>query len=79
MIVYQATKERFLRDALEDDIHEVVRAAYLERTGRRVGRSELGAWKESLVCMAKVLRDRDIPEDSGVAIEYGSPGTGTEP
>ena len=76
MIVYQATKAQFLKHAFEDDIHEVVRAAYLERTGRRVSPSELGAWKESLVCMAKVLNDRDIPDDSGVAIEYGIPGSG---
>jgi len=71
LIVYQATKTQFLKHAFEDDIHEVVGAGYKERTGRRVGPSEFAAWKESLVYMAKVLSDRDIPEDSGVAIEYG--------
>jgi hypothetical protein len=75
LIVYQATKAQFLKHAFEDDIHEVVGAAYRQRTGRRVGPSEFSAWKESLVSMAKVLSDRDIPEDSGVAIEYGIPGS----
>jgi len=75
VIIYQATKEAFLRDAFDRDIHEVVEAAYRTRTGRRVGSSEIAAWKESLVCMAKVLNDRDIPDDSGVAIEYGIPGS----
>jgi len=65
-----------IKDAFEDDIHEVVGTAYKARTGRRVGPSEFAAWKESLVYMAKVLSDRDIPEDSGVAIEYGIPGSG---
>jgi DUF2075 family protein/phage repressor protein C with HTH and peptisase S24 domain len=75
LIVYQSTKAQFLKHAFEDDIHDVVGAAYKERTGRRVSPSEFSAWKESLVCMAKVLNDRDIPDDSGVAIEYGIPGS----
>jgi DUF2075 family protein len=73
MIVYQQTKEGFLRDALDRDIEEVVAAAYLESTGARVGRAELRSWRESLLCMAKVLRDPAIPEDAGVAIEYHLP------
>lgn len=76
MIVYQSTKTGFLRDALQHDIHDIVGAAYTERTGRRVGPSEFSAWKESLIYMAKVLADEGIPEDSGVAIEYGIPGSG---
>src|SRR5258706_6169156 len=75
MIVYQATKAQFLKHAFEEDIHDVVGAAYKARTGRRVGPSEFSAWKESLVSMAKVLSDPDIPENSGIAIEYGIPGS----
>lgn len=75
MIVYQATKTQFLKHAFEEDIHEVIGAAYKARTGRRVSPSEFASWKESLICMAKVLKDEGIPEDSGIAIEYGIPGS----
>ncbi len=76
MIVYQATKAKFLKDAFERDIHEIVGAEYKARTGKRVGPSEFGSWKESLIYMAKVLNDEAIPADSGVAIEYGIPQSG---
>ncbi len=75
MIVYQATKGQFLRDTFHDDIHEIIRDSYKECTGREVGRSELASWRESLVCMAKVLNDEAIPIDVGVAIEYVIPQT----
>lgn len=73
MIVYQETKAGFLRDALDRDIEEVVAAAYRKSTGAGVGRAELRSWRESLLCMAKVLRDPAIPDDAGVAIEYHLP------
>lgn len=71
MIVYNETKDRFLADVFDRDIEEVVLAAYKARTGRSVGASELSSWRSSLTCMAKVLRDDEIPADAGVAIEYG--------
>ena len=71
MIVYQKSKREFLDDTFKRDIEEVVRLAYLARTGYRVSSSEIKAWKESLAAMAKVLNDDDIPENSGIAIEFG--------
>jgi hypothetical protein len=76
VIVYQATKAKFLKDAFERDIHEVVGAEFKARTGKRVSPSEFASWKESLMYMAKVLNDDTIPTDSGVAIEYGIPQSG---
>lgn len=73
MIVYQATKSRFLSDTNNRDIEDVVAAAYLARTGRYVPRAEIRSWRESLTQMAKVLSDEDIPGDIGVGIEYGIP------
>ena len=75
MIVYQATKARFLEDSFKRDIQDVICTAYRERTGRNVSPSEFRSWRESLFCMAKVLNDEGIPEDSGVAIEYNIPQT----
>ncbi|MBS0400274.1 MAG: ATP-binding protein, partial [Proteobacteria bacterium] len=75
MIIYQSTKDGFLNDAFGQDIEGVVLGAYQARTGHRVAKSEVRAWKGSLLAMAKVLRHESIPDDCGVAIEYVIPQT----
>lgn len=75
MIIYRATKAKFLNDALTRDIEEVVAQAYRERTGVGVPAGEFRAWRESLLQMAKVMSDEGIPVNSGVAIEYKIPPT----
>jgi len=75
MIIYQANKLEFLNHAFRDDIEDIVSKHYGEATGRSVGSSELAAWKNSLLEMAKVLDDAEIPNDAGVAIEYQLPQT----
>jgi hypothetical protein len=75
MIIYQSTKSGFLDDAFGHDIEAVVLGAYQDRTGRRVAKTEIRAWKESLMAMAKVLRHESIPDDCGIAIEYVIPQT----
>lgn len=75
MIIYRATKAKFLDDALARDIEEVVALAYRERTGQGVAPGEFRAWRESLLQMAKVMSDEGIPVTSGVAIEYKIPQT----
>jgi hypothetical protein len=75
VIVYNATKQVFLEDTFTREIHEVIQERLRER-GVNVGRSELSSWKESLVYMARALNDDGIPQDSGVAIEFGIPQTG---
>lgn len=75
MIVYQESKDGFLRDTFSRDIEEVVLEAYRRRTGRSVSRGEVRSWKESLLALAKVISDDVIPADCGVAIEYGIPQT----
>lgn len=73
MIVYQADKRQFLRDHDDRDIDEVIQARFQEVTGRRVPVAEVRSWRESLGFMAKVLRDDDIPDDTGLAVEYHIP------
>lgn len=43
--------------------------------GHGVSRQEIRSWKESLLAMAKVLNDDAIPDNCGVAVEYGIPQT----
>jgi DUF2075 family protein len=73
VIIYQASKSQFLDHALCDDIEDIVSRQYRSVTGQGVGTSEIKAWKHSLLEMAKVLGDDEIPDDAGVAIEYQLP------
>lgn len=76
MIVYQATKSKFLDQVHTTDIEELVRDAFVRKLGHSVGIAEVRSWRNSLESMAKVLNDVDIPAESGVAIEYNIPQTG---
>jgi uncharacterized protein len=73
VIIYQDDKIGFVRDCFKRDVEEVLLTAYTARTGRRVGRSEKESWRNSLMYMAKVLDDAAVPDDCGVALEYGIP------
>jgi DUF2075 family protein len=73
MIIYQAIKSLFLHHALREDIEDIMSRHFRSATGRGVGPSEIQSWKYSLLEMAKVLQDEEIPEDAGVAVEYQLP------
>jgi len=73
VIIYQASKSQFLDHALRDDIEDVVSRQYRSVTGHGVSPPEIQSWKQSLLEMAKVLVDDEIPGDAGVAIEYQLP------
>lgn len=75
MIVYQGTKSQFLDDNDDRNIEDVIARAYLKKTGRYAPTGEFRAWQSSLGQMAKVLRDKQIPDDIGVGIEFGIPQT----
>ena len=75
MIIYQSDKARFLKDVFTRDIEQVILTQFMARTGRMVARSEVRSWKESLVAIARVVNDDSIPDDCGVAVEYGIPQT----
>ncbi|WP_265584013.1 DUF2075 domain-containing protein [Chitinimonas koreensis] len=73
MIIYQANKREFLHHALREDIEDIIAGHYRSATGHGAGSSEVQAWKHSLLEMAKVLQDDEIPADAGIAIEYQLP------
>jgi hypothetical protein len=75
VIVYQSDKPAFLDAVFKHDIEDVILNAYKARTGKSVSKNEVHSWKESLLAMAKVLNDDTIPNDMGVAVEYGIPQT----
>lgn len=75
MIVYHSTKAGFLNDTFKDDIETVILQSFRDATGSRVAPTQVRAWKESLLAMAKVLNHDSIPEDCGIAVEYTIPQT----
>lgn len=75
MIVYQQTKSRFLEDVTDRVIEDIVQTQYLASTGRYAPDAEYRSWQSSLGHMANVLRDKDLPDDMGVGIEFGIPQT----
>ena len=75
MIIYQADKQQFLRHAFADDIEKVIARHFAGALGHGAGEAEVQSWRHSLLEMAKVLDDDEIPSDAGVAIEYQLPQT----
>ena len=75
MLVYEAIKEKFVEDVMNDQIANNIERIYRMRVGCNVNPREKIAWKNSMEYMNKVLNDLSIPNDSGVAIEYKIPYT----
>ena len=75
MIVYQASKAKFVADVDNMGIEYQIAQQYLRKTGRYAPDSELRAWRGSLRAMAEVLDDEGIPSDTGIGVEFGIPQT----
>ena len=76
MIVYLAKKFEFLDDVDSNKIeHRILAEFRRSHNSRSVGLSELASWKNSMGFMHRILSDEEIPNDSGVAIEFGIPQT----
>lgn len=75
MLVYTATKTKFLTDVCDNNIEDIVSEAVETYLGKKVGKSEYQSWANSLPQVEQILRDEDIPDDIGVAIEYSIPRT----
>ena len=73
MIVYQATKQGFAQDVLEDRIESEILKFFKKNLNHGVSQKEVNSWKNSMQYMDRVLNDPTIPEDCGVAIEYRLP------
>ena len=75
MIVYQSTRQRFLEDNDRHAIEELIASEYLRKTGRYAPDGEYRAWQQSLMQMAEVLADDEMPASMGVGVEVGIPQT----
>lgn len=75
MIVYEALKLDFINDVTDDIIVDKIYNKYKEKYGRNTTKNEILSWKNSMQYMRNVLDSKNIPNDSGIAIEYKIPNT----
>ena len=74
MLVYEATKEEFMNSVLMGSITDEIYDIYQQKIGKSA-QSQIDSWTNSMEFMYKVLNDSEIPDDSGVAIEFTIPTT----
>ncbi|AVN58933.1 DUF2075 domain-containing protein [Mesoplasma florum] len=70
MIIYKNIKSGFIKDVEQGIIVEILQEKVDTILKRKTNISELNSWNNSLKEMAMVLYDQDIPNDSGIALEY---------
>ncbi|MCF3944902.1 DUF2075 domain-containing protein [Oceanobacillus alkalisoli] len=72
MLVYEATKQEFLEDVFHDELTNNIISNFNKKVGK-VNVAEVRSWDNSMQYMYRVLGDPEIPDDSGIAIEYRIP------
>ena len=76
MLVYEGIKTKFINDVDLGIIADKIRNKYIEVVKRRPSPPEFNSWKNSMQYMRGVLSDIEIPDNTGIAIEYNIPPTG---
>lgn len=76
MLVYEGVKSGFINDVDLGIIADKIRNKYIEIIKKRPNAPEFNSWKNSMQYMRGVLSDIDIPNNTGIAIEYNIPPTG---
>ncbi|AHF58047.1 DUF2075 domain-containing protein [Spiroplasma eriocheiris] len=74
MIIYKATKDKFLEEIKNQSITNIIYTHFLDKKVH-VNHKELISWSNSLYQVAEVLIMSDIPGNTGIAIEYMVPYT----
>jgi uncharacterized protein len=74
LIVYEATKNEFLKDVFDDELVNNIVSNYNSKIGR-INEREVRSWDNSMQYLYRVLSDSEIPKDAGVAIEFKIPHT----
>lgn len=75
MIIYHASKKRFIDDVFNGRIADEIDKAFVMHLGRHTSPNEVRSWKNSMLHMSNVINTSEIPDDSGIAIEYQIPLT----
>ncbi|MDD7281917.1 DUF2075 domain-containing protein [Floccifex sp.] len=75
MIVYQEAKKQFLHDVRLDLIEDKIEQKVQEKLHKKTAHNEFLSWMNSMQYMYKVMEDKDIPDESMIAIEYRIPNS----
>ncbi|MES9853994.1 MAG: DUF2075 domain-containing protein [Candidatus Thiodiazotropha sp. L084R] len=75
MLVYSGNKKNFIEDVSANAIENIILSEFERKLFKRPSKNEVLSWKNSMQYMFKILIDSDIPQDSGVSIEYVLPLT----
>lgn len=75
MLVYEGIKSSFINDVDLNLITDKILNRFKEVFHRSTGGAEINSWRESMLRMRGVLSDEDVPNDSGIAIEFNIPHT----
>ena len=75
MLVYEGDKQQFMHDVRTNVIDCKIENLLAHKLHKRVGSREKQSWINSLTHMHNILLDPEIPQDSGVAIEFAIPNT----
>lgn len=74
MIIYEANKKEFVDSVFSGSITDEIYEVYLEKVGKS-GISQIRSWENSMQFMYRILEDKEIPNECGVAIEFTIPTT----
>lgn len=75
MIVYRSTKSGFQSDIDKGQIDLIIQSSFIEKLHRKTAEKEVESWWNSLRFMYSILNDKEIPDNTGVAIECQIPQT----
>lgn len=75
MLVYEGIKSSFIEDVDLNKIADKIYQKYQEVFKKNTSQAEINSWRESMLRMRGVLADNNIPNNSGVAIEFNIPHT----
>jgi len=70
-IIYSKTKKEFINDVFSNSIEN----SFVRESGPMFGQSQMVAIRNSMNYMDRIMRDPEIPDDVGVAIEYKIPAS----
>jgi uncharacterized protein len=75
MLVYNSNKSAFIKDVDLGNIDQIILTAFEKYLHRGTSEKEIESWSTSLLFMARVISDPEIPDDTGVSIECQVPQT----
>lgn len=74
MLIYESTKNEFINSVENDTITDDIYKPYQKKIGKS-SKAQIRSWHNSMEYMYKVLNDKNIPNDAGIAIEFTIPPT----